>query len=120
MTHIEKLAIQFPKLAQRVQLEWGTKQCRQIMLDSLGDGKETAVFNHTSASALISLIECHDHEFPKFDDSKDDINPEHSFFTMHPKKPAVVEPKGFGFIDFVVVATVLALVFGVVKTALAI
>jgi hypothetical protein len=78
----------YPHVAAKIKTLWGTKECRTLLMTLLNDsrGGTRAGFPVSIGRVIILLLNEHDANFPRFDDTGEFIVP----FTGVRSRPAIV------------------------------
>jgi hypothetical protein len=104
----------YPHIARRLDSMWGSQEARDFMMDLLTDSRDGGRqgFDPSVASAILSLLDKHDHSYPQFS-RKSDVRSDYRFApkpTVY-EKPKTDLSKVMGIlVDFAVLLLVLGLV----------
>jgi hypothetical protein len=61
----------YPHIGKKITSQWGTKQCRELMMELINDsrGGDRSGFSPEIAKIIFALLEKHDSMYPHFDSS---------------------------------------------------
>jgi hypothetical protein len=91
---IPEFYVRYPHLKNKIQLTWGTRECRRVLISLLNDTRdgERGGFSRLDTKIIFSMLEDHDKKFPHLDLSKDTSSPFNSYTPV--KKLPPTTPKG--------------------------
>jgi hypothetical protein len=107
----------YPHIGFKIKTLWGTKECRALLMSLLNDSREgkRAGFPISVGQTIISLINAHDSQFPRFDDTGEFIVP---FTSVRSRPQPIQKNHDWGiigtaakFIAFVVIASIFYKIF---------
>jgi hypothetical protein len=66
---VTQFYIRYPHLKDKIQLTWGTKECRRVLNELIGDSRDghRQGFSNLDSKIIFAMLAEHDRKFPHLD-----------------------------------------------------